>query len=421
MQMPPLIPLLLGAVFFFLLDLYVFSGVNPLIQSLGNPTARLIWRIVFWATTIIGFGAFVTGISLFGQRNPEAVHRGMMGLGIVILMVVPKLVFLLFMLGEDVVRIVSGLLEWIGKKSEESGGFLPERRKFVAQAGLAVAAIPFAGILHGITRGRFKFTARELTLKIPNLPEAFQGFRMVQISDIHSGSFDNRPAIERGVDLINAQEADVIFFTGDLVNNFATEIEPWIDLFGRLKAPHGVFSITGNHDYGDYSPWPSEDAKRENFQRLIDNHGKMGFRLLMNEHVKLEKDGAHIALAGVENWGLPPFPQHGDLNAALKGTEDSPVRILLSHDPSHWDAQVRDHPLPIDLTLSGHTHGMQFGIEIPGFRWSPVSLRYPRWAGLYSEGKQHLYVNRGFGYIAFPGRVGIWPEVTVITLEKELA
>ncbi len=223
--------------------------------------------------------------------------------------------------------------------------------------------------------------------------------------------------VEKAIELINKQNADYILFTGDLVNNIAAEVETFVPLLKKLKARHGMYSILGNHDYGEYYKWDSKDQLRKNMEDLYAHHNSIGFRLLRNESVKLTKDGQEIALIGIENWGLPPFPQYGDLKNSLAPVKDLPFKILMSHDPSHWDAEVLNRT-NIDLTLSGHTHGMQFAIRIPGWRWSPVKMKYPRWGGLYTEGQQHLYVNIGIGYIAFPGRVGTPPEITVFELKK---
>lgn len=254
-------------------------------------------------------------------------------------------------------------------------------------------------------------------LILKDLPEVFDGFTITQISDIHSGSFDNEKAVKRGIDLINAQGSDLFVFTGDLVNNQASEIEPWIDVFKVINAEYGKFSILGNHDYGDYIQWNSPEEKAKNLAQLKINHQKLGFKLLLDEHVKIEKDGEAITLLGVENWGLG-FGQRGNLNKALEGIDNNSVKILLSHDPSHWDAEIKKRPEHIHLTLSGHTHGMQFGIELFGWKWSPVKYRYKNWAGLFEEAGRYLYVNRGFGFLGFSGRVGIWPEITVIKLKK---
>lgn len=322
-------------------------------------------------------------------------------------------------------RLLQGSITWIAdffdfnardvKRSE----YIPSRRAFVSKVGLLLAAIPFSSIVYGIWKGKYNYRVIKQTLFFDDLPEAFDGFLVAQLSDIHAGSFDNREKIEYGVDLANAQNPDLLLFTGDLVNNKAVEMHPWIDVFGKLKAKHGKYSTLGNHDYGDYISWPNEQAKANNMKHLEEIHKQIGFELLNNRTVSIEKDGEKLHIVGVENWGKPPFPQHGDLNKATADLGKDDFKILMSHDPSHFDGEVKSYDKKIHLTLSGHTHGMQFGIEIPGLiRWSPVKYRYPKWAGLYEEMGRYLYVNRGFGYLAFPGRVGIWPEVTLIELKK---
>jgi predicted MPP superfamily phosphohydrolase len=270
--------------------------------------------------------------------------------------------------------------------------------------------------------GRFRFRVRRETLYFDDLPAAFDGFTITQLSDIHIGSFDpesHRDEVREGLKLAQDQQSDLFVFTGDLVNNQAEEMLPWKNEFGVLKAPFGQFSILGNHDYGDYlygfDPSP---AKTKNFEQLVATHGEIGFNLMRNQHTVLEKNGEKIYLLGVENWGKG-FKQEGKLNLALDGVPDDAFKILLSHDPSHFDEEVSKHESQIHLTLSGHTHGAQFGVEIPGIKWSPVQFRYSRWAGIYNEAKRYLYVNRGFGFLGFPGRVGIWPEVTVLTLKRK--
>lgn len=271
--------------------------------------------------------------------------------------------------------------------------------------------------IDGIFRGKYAYRVIEQTLYFDDLPKNFDGFKIAQISDIHSGSFNNTKAVQKGIDLVIKQKADLFVFTGDLVNNKAEEIKPWIPFFTKIKAPYGQFSILGNHDYGDYMAWKSPQEKQQNLENLKKYHQEIGFKLLLDEHVYLEKGNDKIVLAGVENWGIG-FGERGDLNAALKGTSTQEFKVLLSHDPSHFDAQVKNYPSKINLTLSGHTHGMQFGIEMFGIKWSPVKLRYKHWAGLKEENNRYLYINRGFGFIGFSGRVGIWPEVTLITLRR---
>lgn len=319
---------------------------------------------------------------------------------------VTKLIFALALFAEDFYRIVAGVF-----------GEYPLRFPIVSWLALVLAAIPFFAFLFGVTRGKYHYKVRRTRLFLPNLPDSFDGFTITQISDIHSGSLDSRKGVQRGVALINAQESDLFVFTGDLVNNQATEIEPWIDLFSQIKARSGQFSILGNHDYGDYIRWNSTEEKAQNLQQLKANHQRLGFRLLLDENIIITRGNDKIALLGVENWGVG-FGQRGNLSKALSGLEPEMIKILLSHDPSHWDAEIKNHPLNIHLTLSGHTHGMQFGIELFGFKWSPVKYRYRNWAGLAEENGRYLYVNRGFGFLGFSGRVGIWPEISVIELHK---
>lgn len=292
------------------------------------------------------------------------------------------------------------------------------RSVFFKQVGLILGGTALGAFLYGITN-RYNYKVRRVQIKFANLPAAFRGTKIVQISDVHSGSFDSHRAVEKGAETIMAEKPDIIFFTGDLVNNKAEEIQPYKDIFAQLKAPLGVYSTLGNHDYGDYVQWPSEQSKVENLEWLKRTHAEMGWKLMMNEHVVLERGDDKIAVVGIENWGAKAgFPKYGDMGKAYAGLQDKnvPFKILLSHDPSHWDGQVIKDYGDIDLTFSGHTHGMQFGIEIPGFKWSPVKYVYKNWAGLYQEGSQYLYVNRGFGFLGYPGRLGILPEITVIEL-----
>ena len=302
--------------------------------------------------------------------------------------------------------------------------FFPFDIQMITSYHIAVVAfVVFIAVvimfIDGIIRGKYAYRVIEQTLYFNDLPQNFDGFKIVQISDIHAGSFNNVKAVQKGINLVLAQSADLFVFTGDLVNNKAEEIKPWIPLFNQIKAPFGQFSILGNHDYGDYITWKSPLEKQQNLENLKKYHQEIGFKLLLDEHVYLEKGQDKIVLAGVENWGIG-FGERGDLNAALNGTNLQDFKVLLSHDPSHFDAQVKKHLSKINLTLSGHTHGMQFGIELFGIKWSPVKLRYKHWAGLKEENNRYLYINRGFGFIGFSGRVGIWPEVTLITLRKSI-
>ena len=295
---------------------------------------------------------------------------------------------------------------------------MADRRAFVSKVALALAAIPFASVLYGMTRGKYNYQVINHTLYFDDLPEAFSGFKLTHISDFHSGSFDDEEKIAAGIDLINEQASDIILFTGDIVNNTADEMVPWIPLFKSLSAPFGKYSILGNHDYGEYVRFDSEEEKVRNFKAIKDLHPQIGFNLLLNDSVYVEKGTDKIAILGVENWGTH-FKKLGDLNVASSKINKEDFKILMSHDPSHWDAEIKNHQSNFQLTLSGHTHGMQFGIEIPGIKWSPIQYVYKQWAGIYEVFGKYINVNRGFGFLAFPGRVGIWPEITVITLKKK--
>lgn len=351
------------------------------------------------------------------ERTTATEPRLMYAIGFFITLFAFQAVVTLVLLGEDILRLPQGIYTYFTKMPGQTQ-FLPERRKLISQLAVGLAAIPFASLLYGMYRGKYNYKVLSYTLEYDDLPEAFEGFKIAQISDIHSGSFDNAEKVQHGVDLVNAQQADVVLFTGDLVNNRADEIHPWIKTFQQIKAKQGVFSVLGNHDYGDYMRWETEEAKKENLESLFKAQKEMGWDLLLNESRFIEKEGQRLALVGVENWGSG-FKQVGDLGKALEQVKADDFKILLSHDPSHWEAQVLPHPFNIHLTLSGHTHGMQFGIEIPGWiKWSPVKWRYKQWAGIYESASQRLNVNRGFGYLAYPGRVGMWPEISVITLKK---
>lgn len=405
---------------FVLLDIYTF-------QSLKTLTSNRWIRRLWWIIHIAGYSYIIISALAF---DPTAEPRKVLNTYMIwlVLMYVPKFVWIAFLLLEDAWRLIVALFRAPAGLSANSevrtsdAKYLPSRRTFVQQMALAATTIPFLGIAHGIWKGKFAFRVIKQTLTFPDLPEAFDGFKILQVSDIHSGSFDDREAILEGVKMINDQKADLFLFTGDLVNNKAEEMKDWMDVFSRIRAPFGQFSVLGNHDYGDYVHWESDAAKEQNMQDLYRVHDELGFTLLRNQSMRIEKDGQHFDLLGVENWGNPPFPQKGDLKATLANTTPGSFKVLMSHDPTHFDEKVVDEEEHIHLTLSGHTHGMQFGIEIPGWiKWSPVEFKYPKWAGLYEVKSRYLYVNRGFGYLAFPGRVGIWPEITLIELKKQTA
>jgi len=286
------------------------------------------------------------------------------------------------------------------------------------KVAMMAGVVPLFIMAYGIINGAHAYKVRRVKVKLPHLPRTFHRLRIGQISDIHCGSFFDKAAVKRGIDLLREEKPDLIFFTGDLVNSTADEVNDYVDIFDQVKAPLGVYSVLGNHDYGDYVDWPSDEAKKNNLQALCLAHRRLGWHLLRNEHAIIEQEGDRLAVIGVENWGTGIFSRYGRLDQAYQGTEDVPVKLLLSHDPSHWDAQVRTDYPDIDVTFSGHTHGFQVGVELENFKWSPVKYRYKQWAGLYQEGTQYLYVNRGYGYLGYPGRIGMWPEITILELEK---
>ncbi len=397
--------------FVLAIDLYAYQAFKTVFRSTATP-----W--IYWGITLAYIVLSVSISVLMSSGKVDYKYLGVL-MGASILLAVPKLVAIIPLLIEDITRLGQFLFRAVTTQPST----LPGRRTFVSQIALGLAAIPFIGIIDGIWKGRYRYRVISHTLEFEDLPDEFDGFTIAQISDIHSGSFDNQEKVEYGVQMVNELGADAIMFTGDMVNNIATEAEPWIDTFKKLSGKNGVFSILGNHDYGDYWRFPSAQAKVDNLNRLKEIHAEMGMDLLLNESRYFERGNERLYLAGVENWGLPPFPQYGDLQTALNGIPEDAFTILLSHDPSHFDAEVKQHSKKVHLTLSGHTHGMQFGIEIPGWiKWSPVKFKYPKWAGLYPEPDgQVLHVNRGFGFLAFPGRVGMWPEITHITLRKKLA
>ncbi|MEZ4857616.1 MAG: metallophosphoesterase [Flavobacteriaceae bacterium] len=395
---------------YFLIDVYAFQAIRTLSK---NPW--LHWFYFIFSLSLLGLFIYqLTG----GVHGRQMTPARMYTFGIFLAIFVPKLLLIVFMFGEDILRFGVGLFSKFG--GSDDGFYLPSRRKFISTLALSVAAIPFASLLYGMYKGKYNYKVLKYMLEFDDLPLAFDGYTITQISDIHSGSFDNEKKVSYGIDLINKQQSDIILFTGDLVNNKADEMLPWKEHFSKLTATDGVYSVLGNHDYGDYISWPSDKARLDNLDKLKDIQKEMGWKLLLNENVSLTKNGEIIKLIGVENWGAGGFKKAGDLEKACAGVSKSDFKILMSHDPSHWTEKVKQDDRHFQLTLSGHTHGMQFGIEIPGwFKWSPVKYRYENWAGIYEAFGRYINVNRGFGFLGYPGRVGIWPEVTVIQLKKK--
>lgn len=396
----------------FLVDLYVFQAVRTATQNLAPVTQRIL-HTAYWLIFAITSGTFILAATTRG--TPPSNFQTYLASTLFIVFA-SKLVVVAFLMFDDVIRVGKLALNGLSKETP----FDPSRSRFISQLGLAVAAIPFTAFIYGMVKGAYDYRVKRVTLRFPNLPAAFDGYKMLQISDLHTGSFTSTEPLQEAVKIINQQEADLVFFTGDLVNNLASEVEAHIPALSQIRAKQAVYSILGNHDYADYvREWPHPNAKSENLQRLKQTHAEMGWQLLMNENRIIEKNGEKIAILGVENWGnRAGFPKYGRLDDAYKGTEGTPFKVLLSHDPSHWDGEVNQKYNDIDLTLSGHTHGMQFGVNIPGFKWSPVQYVYKQWAGLYKKGQQHLYVNTGLGFIGYPGRVGFLPEITVFELKR---
>jgi predicted MPP superfamily phosphohydrolase len=404
------------ALIMLLLDLYVFQALKTVTQS-SNERVRTVIHISYWVVSALTLAALLSFPYIQALQSSKLFRNYVFA--ILVGLFFAKLVGSLFFLTDDLRRgslfLLSKVLPDTGARFMGEDNGIP-RSTFLSWLGLGLGGGLFGTLLYGFSN-KYKYQVKKLTLAFENLPKSFEGLRIVHISDIHSGSFQNKTAVNHGVDLILQQKPDLILFTGDLVNDRAEEMQEYMDVFNRLTAPMGVYSSLGNHDYGDYVSWPSKQAKAENLERLKQVHAQLGWRLLMNEHVLFEKGGEQIALLGIENWGAKGrFPKYGKMQEAYPGTEKIPFKMLLSHDPSHWDAEVKPLYSDINLMFSGHTHGMQFGLENPYFKWSPVQWMYKQWAGLYEAGNQKLYVNRGYGFIGYPGRVGILPEITVIEL-----
>jgi predicted MPP superfamily phosphohydrolase len=409
---------LVFSIFYSIFAFYGFQAIKTIFKSQ--------WvHIAYVALFLLTLGYFIFKITNYApgsaMRSSTAISAGIVFSFLALALV---LSFILFF--EDIFRVGEYIVhKMFGAKAAIEGDIMPSRRKFISSIALGLASLPFGALLYGMYKGKYNYKVLKYTLEYDDLPDAFDGYQITQISDVHSGSFDNADKVAYGIDLINKQKSDVLLFTGDMVNNEAAEMEPWKELFSKLEAKDGKFSVLGNHDYGDYKEWHHEKAendrlKKENVNALMKLQKDMGFDLLLNESRFIEKDGERIALVGVENWGKGGFKKSGDLQKAKAEIDKNDFKIVLSHDPSHWEAEVIPDAYHYHLTLSGHTHGMQFGIEIPGwFKWSPVKWRYKQWAGIYKEKGQFINVNRGFGFIGYPGRFGIWPEITVITLKKK--
>ncbi|MGE8528771.1 metallophosphoesterase [Chryseobacterium rhizosphaerae] len=395
--------LIIAGIFLFL-EIYIYQAIRTLTDNFWLRTG-------YWVVSLLIYGVFAYEVTHY-QRADRSTIRPQIMISLFLIFIFPKIFVVLFLLIDDLFRIGGYFVNMIGSKET----FFPERRKFLSLVGLGMGGVLSALFIDGITFGKYRHTVRRVKVKFANLPKSFKGYKIIQISDVHSGSFSDPDKLKHAVDLINEQKPDLVLFTGDMVNNVADEFKPFIPLFSKIKAKDGKFAVLGNHDYGDYVSWTSPDAKKKNLDTLIDYEKQAGFDMLRNENRVIEKNGEKLYILGVENWGLKPFPQFGKIDDALKGVPESATKILMSHDPTHFDYVVKKHPAEIHLTLSGHTHGMQFGLDLKNIKWSPVQYRYPKWADLYESEGKFLYVNRGFGVLGYPGRVGVLPEITLFEL-----
>lgn len=410
----------LGAIIFLsimlLLDTYMFQAIKSVSQS-ASPKTKTIIYVVYWCITALAVMGFLIFVFTPSDFLPKKLRTYMFAT--VVGLFLSKLIAAVFFLVDDLRRGIqwtAGKLFMQDTVAGDPGETHISRSVFLSWLGLAAGGGLFGSLIYGFSN-KYRYQVKRIQLAFEKVPPSFRGLKIIHISDIHSGSFMDKAAVQKGVQKIIDQKADIILFTGDLVNNLPGEMKDYMDLFSQLKAPMGVYSTFGNHDYADYIPWESQEAKWASLEKLKQVHADLGWRLLLDENVVLEKGSDKIALIGVQNIsGKRNFHSYGDMAKAYNGVDQNHFKILMSHDPSHWDKEVRTKYSDVDLTLSGHTHGMQFGIEIPGFKWSPVQYVYKQWAGLYEEGNQKLYINRGFGFIGYPGRLGILPEITVIEL-----
>lgn len=407
-----IVPLLFIAALLLLFDLYIYKAITGIYPKWPSKKKKM-FTLVWWGYTFL----LILGIFFSIFLNLQLGIRAVL-LVAFFMTFVSKFFFIPVLLIDDLRR----LWVWLKRKYSTKKPILQSegaitRSAFLVKSGMSVAAIPFATLGYGIISGAYDYHIKHRTLYLPNLPKAFDGIKVGQLSDIHSGSFYNKTAVAGGVNLLMKEKPDFVFFTGDLVNNLASEMRDYQDIFAKVKAPLGVFSTLGNHDYGAYEKWNTESARLKNIEDVKKTHALMGWNLLMNQSHSLKVDGQEIGILGIENWGAGRFSKHGKMEDAVKNTNHYPVKLLLSHDPSHWRAQILPHYPDIDAVFAGHTHGAQFGVENKYFNWSPVQYIYNEWDGLYQQGKQQLYVNVGFGFLGYPGRVGILPEITIFELK----
>ncbi len=401
------------------LDVYTYYGFRSL---LADPKLLKIFTVLYLCSSAFVYYCL---FQFYQGMQEGSFFRGShlnFYIGIILTSLVSRIFFVGFLSIQDGGRFLIGAYTWItnlgGEKPEM---YFPSRRKFLTMGAAVLGAIPLFSMIYGISKGKYNYKVNTIKLAFKDLPKAFDGFKIVQISDIHAGSLDNKEEFERGIALVNAQNPDLVVFTGDMINSEKEELDPWMESIGKLQANHGKYAVTGNHDYYGLYQLDDDDkeGKKAYMQEFFDKFPKMGFQLLNNSHEKISLGEDSITLVGVENWGKARWsPKYGDLEKAMEGVEEDAFTVMLTHDPTHWDEQILPHKKHVHLSVCGHTHGYQFGIKMPGFKWSPAQYSYPRWMGLYEEDSQYLYVNTGFGFLAFPGRVGMWPEISVFELSS---
>lgn len=413
--MGKLIAILIFTALIILMDLYIFQALKTSVNNFSGPWKRT-FHIIFWAITFLS----ILGLLYINIADPVSKDFRRFITVSVSIIYFSKVFGVLTLLIDDIFKAGQWVFYQVFpslKPEPDTSGSGMSRSEFISKASIVAVAVPMVTFSFGIVSGAHNYRLRRRTIYLPNLPKQFDGISIGQLSDIHSGSFFSRSGVKKGIDLLQSEKPEMIFFTGDLVNDVTSEVAEYKDIFAKVQAPLGVYSTLGNHDYGDYKSWPSIEKKKKNLSDLVTVHKEMGWDILLNENRTITVDGASIAVIGVENWGAGRFSKYGDLARAYQGTQEMPVKLLLSHDPSHWDAQIRPQFGDIDVTFAGHTHGFQFGVELGNFKWSPSQWIYKQWADLHQTGDQYLYVNRGFGFIGYPGRIGILPEVTIIELK----
>ena len=405
-------------VFFLFIDLYFWQALKS--NFLFNLKSNTLLKAVYWIVSISTIPIMV--YSMLNYQNPESPKYLIIVRAVILSIYLAKFLACIPLFIDDILRIFRWLYAILFPANYTSNGNTSiSRLNFLKNLSFIIGSFVFGIMSWGIIYGRFNFKKHRLSIQLNKWPKELDGLKIIHISDLHLGSFTSTKPIKDVVELINNEEPDIIVFTGDLINNSYWEADDFISDLSQLKAKYGKYAILGNHDYGDYlgidkNTQSGMNKWQSNFNKMIAIHDKIGFDLLLNENRKIEINGSAFNLIGVENWGAGGFAKYGDFNKSVIGLDSNLSSILLSHDPSHWEHEVIKHPFPVELQLSGHTHGMQFGIELGDFKWSPAKFRYPQWAGLYENKEQKIYVNRGLGHLGYAGRVGIYPEISILKI-----